>query len=388
MFVNEPPFDSEESSSSETQNFDDIALDGKPRIEKQRTNELKPHPRNEAIYGIEDVTELTERIRQSGWVKPLVCTPDRTIISGHRRWLAAKELGLESLFVEVREFADETAELEAILLENASREKTTEQKVREAEAWKEIEAARAKLRKTAAQNNQAGRAVQENFPELLDVKGQARDAIADRVGLGSGRTYEKASAVVQEIDALANDAPEAARGFRKLLNEHSVDTAHKLLKKPAPQRQQILSLIGKGEAKSTKDAEQMVKEGSFMESDKNGTTQPKKNSSTRRKEPEGLDWACKLIVNSSELIGDEQKHKILSVFVPLAPPTQLVECLNEEQIEPFWLAFLSRISEENLRWQYWSRIQIEYALTQMEYALKEMKQELEQRLNSENQETA
>jgi len=315
-------------------------------------------------------------------------TPDGTIISGHRRWLAAKELGLESLFVEVREFADETAELEAILLENASREKTTEQKVREAEAWKEIEVAKAKLRKIAAQNNQAGRAVPEIFPELLTAKGEARDAIANRVGLGSGRTYDKASAVVQEIDMLAQDAPEAAMGFRKLLNEHSVTTAHKLLKKPAPQRRQILSLIGKGEAKSTREAEQMVKEGSFMQSNENDTAQSKKNSSTRRKEPEGLDWACKLIVNSRELVEDEQKHKILSAFVPLAPPTQLVECLNEEQIEPFWLAFLSRISGENLRWQYWSRIQMEYALTQLEYAFKEIKQELKQRLDSENQETA
>jgi len=165
-----------EPSSPKTQGFDDTAVESKPHIETRQTTQLKPHPRNEAIYGTEDFVDLVEHIRESKWIKPLVCTSDGTIISGHRRWLAAKELGLESLFVEVREFPDETAELEAILLENASREKTTEQKVREAEAWREIEVARAKLRKTAVQNNQAGRAVQEIFPELLDVKGQARDA--------------------------------------------------------------------------------------------------------------------------------------------------------------------------------------------------------------------
>jgi len=370
-----------EPSSPEKQDFDHTELDSKPRIEKQQIIQLKPHPRNEAIYGTEDVAELVERIRQSGWLKPLVCTQSGIIISGHRRWLAAKELGLESLFVEVREFADDTAELEAILLENASREKTTEQKVREAEAWREIEVARAKLRKTAAQNNQAGRAVQEIFPELLDVKGQARDAIANRVGLGSGRTYDKASAVVQEIDMLAQDAPEAAMGFRKLLNEHSVTTAHKLLKKPAPQRRQILSLIGKGEAKSTKEAEQMIKEDSSMEFNENDTAQSKKNSSTREKQPEGLDWACKLIVNRSHSTNSEQQNKILSAFVPSASPDQLAEHLDQQQIEPFWLAFISRISPENLRWQNWTE-------SQPRFIFEQLKQELDRRSNFESEEPA
>lgn len=72
--------------------------------------ELKPHPRNSCIYGSdEDVTELVELIAQSGWVKPLVITPSRTIISGHRRWKAALQLELESVPVEVRELPNELA---------------------------------------------------------------------------------------------------------------------------------------------------------------------------------------------------------------------------------------------------------------------------------------
>ncbi|MGH2412937.1 MAG: ParB/RepB/Spo0J family partition protein, partial [Microcystaceae cyanobacterium] len=93
--------------------------------------QLKPHPRNALIYGKdEDVSDLVELIERSQWVKPLIVTQAGTIISGHRRWQASLSIGLESVPVEVRAFSDEIAELEALLLENASRLKTTEQKVR------------------------------------------------------------------------------------------------------------------------------------------------------------------------------------------------------------------------------------------------------------------
>lgn len=194
---------------------------------------LKPHPLNSAIYGEdEDFSELISLISELGWIERLVVTPTGTIISGHRRSKAALELGLESVPVEVKEFPDETAELEALLLANASRIKTTEQKVREAQAWKKIEATRAKLRMIAAQNNTAGKAAVENFPQLVTAKGTTRDAIASRVGLGSGRTYSKAAKVVEHIDALVMVGDgEQAQALRQVLNEKSVDAAAKLLKR-------------------------------------------------------------------------------------------------------------------------------------------------------------
>jgi len=80
---------------------------------------LLPHPRNARIYGEdEDVFQLVESIRNSGWIKPLVITPARIVISGHRRRMAALVLDLDTVPVEVREFESATAELEALLLEN------------------------------------------------------------------------------------------------------------------------------------------------------------------------------------------------------------------------------------------------------------------------------
>lgn len=267
MFASETPTDLEyQASAEETQGFDYAELGTRTHIVQWQPTQLKAHPRNKAIYGNEDVSALVEHIRLFGWVKPLVCNPNKTIISGHRRWKAALELRLESIPVEVREFPNETAELEALLLENASRNKTTEQKVREAEAWKEVEAGEAKRRQLAAQNNNAAKAVVENFPQLLQEKGKTRDAIANRVGLGSGRNYEKAAKVVTVIDEEASLGHIVlAQALRSALNNQSIDAAHTLLKKSPEERFAIAKLIINGDAKSTKQAERMIKKENLNE---------------------------------------------------------------------------------------------------------------------------
>ena len=73
--------------------------------------------------------------------------------------------------------------------------------MREAQAWQEIETQRAKQRQKEHGGTAPGKTktLKENFPEVLD-KGQTRDKLAERVGFGSGRTYEKAAWVVAVID--------------------------------------------------------------------------------------------------------------------------------------------------------------------------------------------
>lgn len=196
---------------------------------------ITPHPRNVAIYGDEDVTELAERIKASNWIKPLVVTPGNVIISGHRRWRAAMLLNAAMVPVERRAFASETEELEALLLENASRDKTTVQRTREAEVWREIERARARLRQLAAQNNDTAKSVPVNLPEL-GQKGDTRDKVADKIGM-SGSTYERASKVVATADELAaNGEKEEAERLLALCNK-SVNAAHKEMKRRQQQQQ-------------------------------------------------------------------------------------------------------------------------------------------------------
>jgi len=250
--------------------------DSQPVFTQIDPRTLKPHPQNSTIYGEgEDVTELIALIRISKWVKPLVVTPTGTIISGHQRCKAVLKLGWESILVEVREFPDELAELEALLLENASRFKNAEQKVREGEAWQEIEAFKAKLRQKASLKTGNHTPVEENFPER--ERGQSRDRIANRVGLGSGRTYEKAAKVVSVIDEDTKKGDlVTAQGLRKILNEKSVDAAHTLLKKTPSERQAIAELLVNGKATSIKQAVKMMNQNHDADSNNTNSSDPSK----------------------------------------------------------------------------------------------------------------
>ena len=97
-------------------------------------NLLQESPINHEIYGDDDsvqLAELVEKIKVSGYIKPLIINRNYLIISGHRRYRAAKALGMKEIEVEMIN-KDENQELEILLAENAFREKTTLQKVREA----------------------------------------------------------------------------------------------------------------------------------------------------------------------------------------------------------------------------------------------------------------
>ena len=160
---------------------------------------LKPHPRYLKIYGQMNIGELVEQIQLSNWINPILITPKQVIISGHRRWQVALQLNWDSIPVEIRAFPNRLSELEALLSENLARSKTREQKVREANSWKEVESARAK------QRQEAGLKIDEP-DNLMDIfsegrKGTTRDLVAAKVGLGSGVTYTKAAKVVTQIDS-------------------------------------------------------------------------------------------------------------------------------------------------------------------------------------------
>ena len=102
---------------------------------------LQENPINTEIYGEDDpaqLTELIEKIRVSGYIKPLIINKNYMIISGHRRYRAAKILGMTGIEVEMIS-KDENQELEILLAENAFREKNIIQKVREAEYYRIVE---------------------------------------------------------------------------------------------------------------------------------------------------------------------------------------------------------------------------------------------------------
>jgi ParB-like chromosome segregation protein Spo0J len=184
---------------------------------------IKPHPRNKEIYGEENINELAEQIIKSNWINPILINDDNIIISGHRRYLACLIIGLLEIPCERITFKDKNDELERLLLENQYREKTIYQKMKESEVWQEIEPELAKKRRLA---NLKQNSDKDNCPIRQD--GQVRDIIAEKVGLGSGRTYERAMPAVKKIDELKSQGKEKDAEFLTVVLNGSVRGAKDL----------------------------------------------------------------------------------------------------------------------------------------------------------------
>ena len=101
--------------------------------------ELKENPLSRAIYGDEtDVDDLAKSLKETGQLTPLLIKPDGTILSGHRRYRAARKAGLITLNVEVRTPRDKTEEELIIISANKQRKKTPEQEIKEVERLRAI----------------------------------------------------------------------------------------------------------------------------------------------------------------------------------------------------------------------------------------------------------
>lgn len=149
--------------------------------------ELNRHPLNQDVYG--DLTiepDFIDSIAQHGILEPILIKSDGTIISGHRRYAGALEVGLDEVPVREVSYDSELEEREAVIHHNKQRTKTFSQKMREAMELEEIERERAK----------------ERQGERTDIKqtfassefGQTRDKVASELDM-SGETYRKAKRV-------------------------------------------------------------------------------------------------------------------------------------------------------------------------------------------------
>jgi ParB-like chromosome segregation protein Spo0J len=167
---------------------------------------LEPHPKNKEIYGdTDDVGDLDETFRESvaekGVLEPLVITDGKQIISGHRRWLAAKAAGLDSVPVRYSEFDSELAEREALIEFNRQREKTRGQIVNEFEEMLEIE-------KQRGRDSQGSRST--SGKNLAEVEGNAQTRAAERVNADvSGETLRKGKNIKDKAES--DDEPEEVR---------------------------------------------------------------------------------------------------------------------------------------------------------------------------------
>lgn len=127
-------------------------------------------------------------------------------------------------------------EIEFIIDNNSTREKTAEQKSREAKVLKEIESILAEKRKVIFgkyyREKQLNGVVPDSAqPIKEDEKGKARDTVAKKVGLKSGHEVDRAIRTVNIIDDLSDKGrTEEAELIRGVLNNGSVSSAEELAK--------------------------------------------------------------------------------------------------------------------------------------------------------------
>ncbi|HQE11031.1 MAG TPA: ParB N-terminal domain-containing protein, partial [Bacillota bacterium] len=187
---------------------------------------------NRKLYGDEaPPADFIESVRRHGIMVPLAIKEDGTIISGHRRWQAALALGMETVPVQIVDYADDLDEREAIIEFNRQREKTFSQKMAEAEELETVERERARRRKAEAGKANLPTVSAGNVSTTHEDKGRTRDKVAAAVGLGSGRTYETAKKVWEA----AKNGDETAKKLVEELDagKTTVHAAYKELMKEA-----------------------------------------------------------------------------------------------------------------------------------------------------------
>lgn len=227
---------------------------------KMKISDLKPHPKNEEIYGHnENISDLVEKIKRSGQVHTLVVTSKGIVLAGHRRLRACKELGIVEVDVEIVDFDTPEQEVEYLIDNNATREKSNEQKAREAIVLKQTlsvlaeKRKKSKLRQNRSLNSSSEVAAQKEFtdvpilaprnnpptdtPNLTErgednfATGKTREIIAKKVGLKSGHEADRAINTIEKVDELKEKGRvEEAELVIDVMNNRGISAANSLAK--------------------------------------------------------------------------------------------------------------------------------------------------------------
>ena len=135
---------------------------------------------------------LAESIAELGQLQPIIINKDRRLIAGGRRLEAMKLLGRELIAASVFDLDD----LDALKVErdenDQRKEPTTSEKVALAQAIAEREKENAKHR----QGQRTDLEPVGNISQMSET-GRVSDILAQKVGLGSGKTLEAAQKVVE-----------------------------------------------------------------------------------------------------------------------------------------------------------------------------------------------
>lgn len=183
---------------------------------------LRPHPRNDEFFSNiegEEFNRLKESIKELGILTPLRVAKDMTIISGHQRYRAAQELGLEDLPVIVDEsLKDDDEKVVQLIAANFGRMKNDP--VKQGRWIAEYERLRGVRQGSAYQK--AGR---NNFAQV------SQEDIAAELGVDSRtlQNLKKLNTLLPEIQEIISEGRISATTGFKLIARLSESEQHELL---------------------------------------------------------------------------------------------------------------------------------------------------------------
>ena len=337
-----------------------VSLSVSDAIQHIGLDQLKPHPRNEEIYGCtESIADLVELIQLKGYVQPLTVKTDGTIVSGHRRWRALSALGWKFVPVIVCHFQTEDDELFVLVAENRHRHQSPVQRIREGIVVEPI--ARELRNRHAAKKacHQAADSAEppsdnqqplmENFPlNPIDLGLTPREMelteniVAAIVGLGCGRNYRKGRIAVKAADELKKDRPELAAKWLDIINDHSIDVGYQLAKIQEDKRVVALAAISSGAAKTPKQAKALIKAALRKSS---ASKETEGSSSSEPVQESDCGEECKTCTPCEPITGEGVKTRFgpdsagawVMVKIPFIP--------TEKIAERKWNGFWGRVVE-------------------------------------------
>lgn len=159
----------------------------------------------------DDFERLKSDIAERGVLVPIEVDESGNVLDGHHRKRIADELGIDCPTVTRIGMAEHEKRLHAVALNLARRHLTDAQKVALGMTIEPDVAEEARRRQGTRSDLTSG----TNDPEVE----RTRDEVARQVGLGSGRTYERAKATIAKAEKVAPQVAEKAKAGELTMRE-------------------------------------------------------------------------------------------------------------------------------------------------------------------------
>ena len=137
---------------------------------KVKVSKLKPHPKNQDIYNLSSIDDLTESIIEYGLLEKIVIDKSYRVISGHRRLQAIKILEWKTVDCEVVNVSDDES-VSLLIQHNKQRVKSVRELLNEA--------------KVLMSRYKMGQGKRTDLTSVRPNKGSARDVVSHEIGVPS-----------------------------------------------------------------------------------------------------------------------------------------------------------------------------------------------------------